>query len=81
MFNAGKEIEASKRLTLHRMASWLYRFIASVAQLCLSVLDLFGLVRKPATLLSVFNIVRICNSDPQEIENRRYRISWGLFLH
>jgi hypothetical protein len=37
VFNAGKEIEAMKRLTLHRSASSLYRFIASVAQLCPSV--------------------------------------------
>jgi hypothetical protein len=28
-FNAGKDIEAMKRLTLHRTASSLYRFIAS----------------------------------------------------
>jgi hypothetical protein len=39
-FNAGKEIEAMKHLTLHRIAtslhrSSLHRFIASVAQLCL----------------------------------------------
>jgi hypothetical protein len=40
-FNAGKEIEAMKRLTIHRIASShrfiasLHRFIASVAQLCL----------------------------------------------
>ncbi len=40
MFNAGKEIEAMKRLTLHRIASShrfiassLHRFIASIAQL------------------------------------------------
>jgi hypothetical protein len=33
-FNPGKEIEAMKLLTLHRTASSLYRFIASVAQLC-----------------------------------------------
>jgi hypothetical protein len=32
-FNAGKEIEAMKRLTLHRIASLLHRFIASIAQL------------------------------------------------
>ncbi len=32
-FNAGKEIEAMKRLTLHRIASSLHRFIASTAQL------------------------------------------------
>ncbi len=32
-FNAGKEIEAMKRLTLHRIASSLHRFIASSAQL------------------------------------------------
>jgi hypothetical protein len=31
--NAGKEIEAMKRLQLHRIASLVYRFIASVAQL------------------------------------------------
>jgi hypothetical protein len=33
VFSAGKEIEAMKRLTLHRMVSLLYRFIASVAQI------------------------------------------------
>ncbi len=33
-FNAGKETEAMKRLTLHRIASALHRFIASGAQLC-----------------------------------------------
>jgi hypothetical protein len=33
VFNAGKEIEAMKRLMFHRIASALYRFIASVAQL------------------------------------------------
>ncbi len=33
-FNAGKEIEAMKRLTLHRIASSLHRFIAPGAQLC-----------------------------------------------
>ncbi len=33
-FNAGKESEAMKRLTLHRIASSLHRFIASSAQLC-----------------------------------------------
>jgi hypothetical protein len=32
-FNAGKEIEAMKRLTLHRIASSLHHFMASVAQL------------------------------------------------
>jgi hypothetical protein len=32
-FNAGKETEAMKRLTLHRIASSLHRFIASGAQL------------------------------------------------
>jgi hypothetical protein len=32
--NTGKEIEAMKRLTLHRIASSLHRFIAFVAQLC-----------------------------------------------
>jgi hypothetical protein len=32
-FNAGKEIDAMKRLTLHRIASSLHRFIASIAQL------------------------------------------------
>jgi hypothetical protein len=32
-FYAGKDIEAMKRLTLHRIASLLYRFIASIAQL------------------------------------------------
>ncbi len=32
-FNAGKEIEAMKRLTLHRLASSLHCFIASIAQL------------------------------------------------
>jgi hypothetical protein len=31
-FNAGKEIEAMNRLTLHRSASSLHRFIAFVAQ-------------------------------------------------
>ncbi len=30
-FNAGKEIEAMKRLTVHHIASSLYRFIASGA--------------------------------------------------
>jgi hypothetical protein len=30
VFNAGKEIEAMKRLTLHHIASSLYRFIASL---------------------------------------------------
>jgi hypothetical protein len=35
VFNAGKEIEAMKRLTLHRIALLLHRFIASIAQLCL----------------------------------------------
>ncbi len=34
VFNADKEIEAMERLMLHRIASSLYRFIASVAQLC-----------------------------------------------
>jgi hypothetical protein len=34
-FNAGIEIEAKKRLTLHRIASSLHCFIAPVAQLCL----------------------------------------------
>jgi hypothetical protein len=34
-FNAGKEIEAMKRLTLHCIASSLHRFIAFVAQLWL----------------------------------------------
>jgi hypothetical protein len=33
-FNAGKKSEAMKRLTLHRIASSLHRFIASSAQLC-----------------------------------------------
>jgi hypothetical protein len=32
-FNAGKDIEAMKHLTLHLIASSLYRLIASVAQL------------------------------------------------
>jgi hypothetical protein len=31
---AGNEIEAMKHLMLHRIASSLYHFIASVAQLC-----------------------------------------------
>jgi hypothetical protein len=35
LFNAGKEIEAMKRLMLHCVASSLYRFIAFVAQLCI----------------------------------------------
>ncbi len=39
-FNAGKEIEAMKRLTLLRIASSLHRFIASVAQLCSTVVTL-----------------------------------------
>jgi hypothetical protein len=34
VLNAGKEIEAMKRLTLHRIASSLHRFITLVAQLC-----------------------------------------------
>jgi hypothetical protein len=34
MFNAGKEIEVMKHLTLHRIASSFYRFIAPGAQLC-----------------------------------------------
>jgi hypothetical protein len=34
VFNAGKDVEAMKRLTLHHIASSLYRFIASTAQLC-----------------------------------------------
>jgi hypothetical protein len=34
VFNAGKDIEAMKRLMLHRIASSLYHFIASIAQLC-----------------------------------------------
>jgi hypothetical protein len=33
VFNVGKEIEAMKRLTLHRIASSLHRFNALVAQL------------------------------------------------
>jgi hypothetical protein len=33
VFNSGKEIEAMKHLTLHCIASSLYRFITSVAQL------------------------------------------------
>ncbi len=37
-FNAGKEIEAMKRLTLHRIASSLHRFIASSAQLWYTVM-------------------------------------------
>jgi hypothetical protein len=32
-FTAGKEIEAMKRLTLHRIASLIHYFIASGAQL------------------------------------------------
>ncbi len=36
-FNVGKKSEAMKRLTLHRIASSLHRFIASSAQLCLHV--------------------------------------------
>jgi hypothetical protein len=36
--NAGKEIEAMKRLTLHHIASSLYRFIASVAHLCVTMM-------------------------------------------
>jgi hypothetical protein len=35
VFNAGKEIEAMKRLTLHLIASSLHRFIAPGAQLWL----------------------------------------------
>jgi hypothetical protein len=35
-FKMSKEIEVMKRLTLHRMASLLYCFIASVAHFCLS---------------------------------------------
>jgi hypothetical protein len=34
VFNAGKEIEAMKHLMLHHIASSLYCFIASIAQLC-----------------------------------------------
>jgi hypothetical protein len=33
--NTGKEIEAMNRLMLHGVASSLYHFIGSVAQLCL----------------------------------------------
>ncbi len=36
-FNAGKEIKAMKRLTLHRIASSLLRFIAPSAQLWVGV--------------------------------------------
>jgi uncharacterized membrane protein len=56
-FNAGKEIEAMKRLTLHRITSLLHCFITFVAQLCLGETGIFLLVLSCYNLLIYRHII------------------------
>jgi hypothetical protein len=54
-FNAGKEIEVMKRLTLHHIASSLHRCYASVAQLCSLVLEKYHRVDHKNVHISNFH--------------------------